>query len=314
LPLVAALYVWVLRRRRRFTLRYSSTNLVRAAAGETSGLRRHGPAALYLLTIMVLVLAAARPQATLSTPEATGTVILAIDVSGSMRGNDVLPSRIDAAKAAIRAFVNKEPRGVKIGVVAFSQGAVLVTPPTNDRKQVLSSVNILQLTRGTNIGDGLRVAFETLAYPDGDDPNAPTAPPQTAPGFQAVAGVTGTIVLLSDGAATTGPDPIQIARQIAATGIKTYTVGLGTTQGSFQGQGGNMRLDEATLKGIATITGGEYFSAQNAGQLHQIYGKLARESQFGQEATDVTFLLGGGAMLLLLAGLGLGAAWSSRLP
>ncbi len=316
-PLLLAFYVWGQRRRRRYTLRYSSLMLVREAATRASPWRRHAPAALYLLAISTLFVASARPQATVPDPESSGTVVLAIDVSGSMRATDVAPSRIDAAKAAVRTFVSKQPKGVRIGVVAFSAGAVLVTPPTEDRKQVLAAVSILPLTRGTNIGDGLRVAFEALSSSAADDPLSSVGGPPAAPpvNISHTGKPLGTIVLLSDGSSTTGPNPLEIARQISLTGIKAHTVGLGTVQGGSFGFGGpSMRLDETTLKGIADLTGGEYFSAKNSKDLHQIYRDLAKEGFVFEKEIDVTFLFGGAALLILLAGLAMGSIWSSKLP
>ena len=315
LPLVAAAYVWVQKRRRRYTLRYSSLSLLADAAASRSALRRHLPAGLYVLMLAALVLAAARPSATIVAPESSGIVILAIDVSGSMRNNDIAPSRIDAAKAAVRTFVNTEPKGIKIGVVAFSNSALLVTPPTGDRKQVLTAVNILPLTRGTNIGDGLRVALEAISYLDADareSPDVTEPPPLRAP---AVSPTTATIVLLSDGASTTGPNPLGVADEIAAAGFKVHTVGIGTRQvSSFQGGGRFMQLDDATLKGIASTTGGKYYSAQNAGELREIYGNIAKEHRLAQHYTDITFAFAAIALLFLLAAVTLGAVWLGRLP
>lgn len=316
LPLVVACYAWAQQRHRRYPVRYSSVSLVRDAVAQGSAVKRHAPAALYVLTLTALVIAGARPSATLPSPDSAGTVILAIDVSGSMRATDIAPSRIDAAKAAVRAFVSKEPKGIRIGVVAFSSSALLVTPPTEDRKHVLAAVNVLELTRGTNIGEGLQVALDALSSSDGDGP-APLSGrgPSSTAGTASLNAAAATIVLLSDGAATTGPDPLLVARQIAEARIKVHTVGLGTVQrGSFQGPGSSMQLDEATLKGIANATGGEYFSAQDAGQLQQIYGKIARQHQIVRRQTELTFVFGGAGILLLLTGLVLGAAWLSKLP
>jgi Ca-activated chloride channel family protein len=322
LPLLLGLYVWVQRRRRRYPLRYSAVSLVREAAEQGTDSRRHLPAAFYLLTVAVLVVAAARPTTTWASVEATGTVILAIDASGSMRSADIAPSRIDAAIAAVHEFVKKEPKGVKIGLVAFSATAVIVTLPTEDHRQLLASVDVLQLGRGTNIGDGLRVALLALTSPDGLDPAraSPSAVAPPPPVLSPQDAAASTIVLLSDGAATTGPDPLEVADTVAKAGVKTYTVGLGTVQGgSFQrggfgGPGGFMRLDEPVLKGIAEKTGGQYFSAQDAKQLHNIYGKIAKHTEIVRETRDVTFVFAAAAMALLMTGLVLGARWFSKLP
>jgi Ca-activated chloride channel family protein len=317
-PILAAAYAWMQRNRRRYPLRYSSTSLVRQAV-ESSGLRRHAPAALYLLGLSAMFVALARPTATVISPQSNATVILAVDVSGSMRSADVRPTRIDAAKAAVRDFVKKQPKGVKIGLVAFAEEALLVTPPTTDKQQVIKAVDTLALGRGTNIGDGLRLALAAILEPDqiefGFGPAASTTPTPASPSGDPETSV---IVLLSDGAATTGPAPLKVADEVAQSGVKTYTVGLGTVSNFAPQTGGFggrfMELDEATLKGIADKTGGEYFSAQNAGQLHNIYGELTRKEHFVTDKTEVTFLATGVALLFMVAGTVAAILWSGRLP
>jgi Ca-activated chloride channel family protein len=179
---------------------------------------------------------------------------------------------------------------------------------------VLSSVNLLQLTRGTNIGDGLRVSLEAITRPGATEEGPPLnvierPRPATAPPANPAAA---TIILLSDGASTTGPDPLAIAASIAAAGVKTHAVGIGARGGVFGGPA--MRMDEDALRGIAGLTGGEYFSAGDAAELRGIYAQIAKEHQLVEKATDVTFIFGGAALLLLLGGLGLGAVWQNRLP
>jgi Ca-activated chloride channel family protein len=248
-------------------------------------------------------------------------VILVVDASGSMAATDVTPSRLAAAQAAIREFVRREPKGVRIGVVAFSGSAYVLTPPTEDRTRALGAVNYLSLGRGTNIGDALRVALETVLVPDAGEAQPAGAPRPELASLPAIANPeTVNLVLLSDGASTTGPNPLEIAGAIARTGIRTYTVGLGTTQGGFIptgsifGGGRNMRLDERTLKGIAETTGGRYFPAKDAAQLHEVYDKLSRSYLVTREQTEVTFLPAAAGLLLLLTAGILGLVWSSKLP
>ena len=319
--LLAAVYVWLQRRRRRFALRYSSVTLVQNAAARGSRLRRHAPAALYLLAMTALVVAIARPEASFATPESTGVVMLAIDASGSMNSADIRPSRIEAARVAVRDFVKKQPKGVRVGVVTFAGFAVVVVPPTEDRRQVISAVDYLTLARGTNIGDGLLVALNAILEDErGEMPSFAPDTKQLLAG-RALHPDVEMIVLLSDGAATTGPPPLQVADRVAQAGIRVYTVGLGASAGALSAPGNGgftgtrfMELDEVTLKGIAEKTDGEYFTASDAGQLHKVYKDLARRTVIEPKRDELTFLAGGVAALLMVTGSVLSAMWSTRLP
>ncbi len=322
-PLLAGVHLLAQRRRRKFSLRYSSVALVRQATGRGHAFRRHLPLAFYLLAVAVLAIALARPSATIATPESSGTVMLSIDISGSMRSTDVKPTRLEAAKAAVRDFVNAEPAGVKIGLVAFSDSAFLITPPTEDRQQLLKAVEVLQVQRGTNIGDGLLTALSAMAPQPTNGDSASSDPSSTTPGpvVPPANPRTDAIVLLSDGASNRGPPPLQVADEVAQAGVRTYTVGLGTVQGgsfpgggSFGGRGRFMQLDETTLKGIADRTGGRYFSAQSADQLHRIYGELARQELVVGKKKEVTFLAAGVGALLMLVGGALALVWQNWLP
>jgi Ca-activated chloride channel family protein len=320
---LAALY-WGLRSRRQLlALRYSSTGLLREAA-EAPSWRRHAPAGFYLLSLAVMFVALARPTTTIWSPAANATVLLVIDVSGSMRSADIAPTRLQAAESAATEFVQKQPKGVKIGLVAFSEVAFLVTPPTEDRKEVIQALGALSLGRGTNIGDGLRAGEIALLDPEASA--ASLRPSSSAGQFNLTPpdAETAVIVLLSDGAATTGPDPLAVADEIAQSGIRVFTVGLGTNapdafspvpSGPAQfGRGRFMELDEPTLRGIAETTGGEYFNAQSSGQLRKIYGELGSRAHLEREKTEVTFIATGIALLLMVCGAVASMLWSSRLP
>jgi Ca-activated chloride channel family protein len=330
-PLLAAAYVWMQRRRRRYAVRYASLALVRDAVGRGPGIRRHIPAAVYLLAVTAMIVALARPQAPVTIPQQTGTVVLSIDVSGSMQATDVKPSRMEATKEAARRFVNQQPKGVKIGVVSFSDWGALVQPPSRDKDAILQAIDRLRPQRGTNIGGGLQVALDAIY--EGADLPRPTLTPSAADPFGRGPGAAPTpapapptdnkkvpaasIVLVSDGESNVGPPPLEVAQEAAKAGIKVFTVGIGTKEGSvlhIQGRSVFTRLDEDTLKGIAQQTGGTYFSAQNEAELTHVYDQLARERQLEKQQTEVTFAVTAGALALSLVGGFLSLLWFNRLP
>jgi Ca-activated chloride channel family protein len=315
-PLLGGLYVWMQTRRRRYALQYASVSLVAQAVGRGPGVRRHIPAAIYLLALTAMIFALARPQATVPVPQNTGTLILAIDVSGSMLAEDVEPNRMEATKDAVLDFVEEQPSGVKIGIVSFSDFGALVAPPTRDRKVVTDAIKRLRPQRGTNIGGGLQAALDAIY--EGVDGGVTSAAGSATPTPEgAPKPPPASIVLLSDGQSNTGPQPEQVAEEAVTAGVKVYTIGIGTEQGTIlQIQGRNVftRLDEAALRSVAEQTGGRYFNAQDEGDLHQIYDELARERQFEDEETEITFAVTALAMLLSIIAGGLGLIWFNRLP
>jgi len=318
IPILVGLYVSMQRRRQRYALRYASVSLVQQAVGSGPGIKRHIPAALYLLALTAMIIALARPQATIPVPSSTGTVILSIDVSGSMFAEDVEPNRMEATKAAARDFVEKQPNGVKIGVVSFSDFGALVAPPADSRTQALEAISRLRPQRGTNIAAGLAVALDAIYEEQADGaPLVTGAPTPTPVPGQVVDTPPASIVLVSDGQSNTGADPLDLAAEAAKAGIKIYTVGIGTPEGTvLQIQGRNVftRLDEATLKGMADLTGGTYFNAQDESDLRQIYDDLSRERVLEDKETEVTFAFAGVALILSVMAGGLGLVWFNRLP
>lgn len=332
IPLLVAAYGFMQRRRRKYAVRYASVSLVREAVGRGPGIRRHIPAAVYLLALTALIIALARPQAPMTLPHNTGTVVLSIDVSGSMQATDVKPNRMEATKDAARLFVKRSPKGVKIGIVSFSDFGALVQAPTRDKDLVIKAIDRLRPQRGTNIGSGLQVALDAIY--EGSDTPRPTMPPTPAgitvrtPGGQPTPVPVphqssskkpppASIVLVSDGESNVGPPPLEIAREAVAAGVKVYTVGIGTREGSvlrIQGRSVFTRLDEDTLKGIADITGGRYLSAQNEGELAKVYDELARERELERQQTEVTFIAAAVALALSVIGGVLSLLWFNRLP
>ena len=344
LPLLVLVYLALLRRRKRVALRYASLALVKQA-GPGAAWRRHLPPALFLLALATLLFALARPQAVLRLPSQQQTVILAMDVSGSMRASDVEPSRLEAAQAAARNFVAEQPAHTRIGVVAFAGTAQLVQPPTRNREDVIAAIDRFQLQRGTAIGSGIVVALDTL-FPeaglsvealqagrgDGTDAlnafarnrpsplpsrqgepaaaaSAPAAPVPPGSYNEAV------IILLTDGQRTTGPDPLVAAKLAADRGVRVYTVGVGTKEGStigFEGWTVHVKLDEDTLKAIATLTQAEYFRAGTATDLKKIYQTLNTRIVVETRRTEITALAVAAAVLLLLLSAGLSVWWFHR--
>ncbi len=322
-PALIAAYVVLLRKRRKLALQYASLSLIKDSVG--MGLRRHIPPVLLLLALALMIAATARPNAVLTLPSQHETVILAMDVSGSMRATDVQPTRLAAAQAAAKAFVADQPENVRIGVVAFAGTATVAQAPTRNHEDVIAAIERFQLQRATAIGSAIVVSLATL-FPDagidlatltyGGEGRKPVKP---APSFKPVpAGsyTSGVIVLLTDGQRTTGPDSVQMARLAAERGVRIYTVGVGTPKGTIVGiEGWSMRvgLDEETLKAVADITRGEYFYAGSAVDLKKIYESLRSRLVLERKRTEVTALFAAAAALLVIVSAALSLAWFNRI-
>jgi Ca-activated chloride channel family protein len=319
LPVILVLYVFLVTRRKKTTLRYANLGLVRDALGGRSAWRRHVPPALMFVALAALLLASSRPAALITLPSAQETIVLAMDVSGSMRAADVLPSRIAAAQEAAKTFVADLPRSVKIAVVAFAGTAAVVQAPTLSRDDVNAAIDRFQLQRGTAIGSGIVLSLATIFPEAGIDlsqitgaramPPGPNDKPKpdftpVAPGSYSSAA----IVLLTDGQRTTGPDSLEAARMAADRGVRIYTVGIGTKEGEtigFEGWSMRVRLDEETLKGIAKMTNADYFYAGTAADLKKVYQGLSTRLIVEKKETEISALLAtfGAVMVLLAAGL-----------
>lgn len=340
-PLLVAAYVWAMRRRARFALRYSSLTIMKDALGKGPGVRRHIPPFLFLLGITAMLVGLARPVGLVSVPAANATVILAIDISRSMRTRDIQPTRLDAAIAAAEEFVSQQTPTTRIGVVAFSADANLVQAPTTDQSAVMAAVDRLQLGSRTAIGSGILTSLDAIfenpdasVSPSAQDPSVPTPTPTPVPdGYHEPA----IIILLSDGRSNTGPLPLDAAQVAANRGVRIFTVGLGTNQpgtiqggpggngqfgpgggffggGGFRGGGFNMELDETTLQEIANLTGGKYFHATETEELLSIYQNLNTQLIVQTERTELTAWFTGVAGAFLLIGGTLSLLWFNRLP
>lgn len=337
LPLLVVAYILIGKRKRTVALRYGNLGLVQAAAKQAGGFRRHIPPVLVFVAMAALLFAVARPATEIVLPSQRGTVILAMDISGSMRATDILPSRLEASRTAARTFVDQQPRNVRIGIVAFAGGAALVQPPTLDRDDVIAAIDRFQTQLGTAVGSGILASvaavFEDFQL-DIDVPEIPrgrafggmgqsgglpgSEPPETRlpnpvpPGSYNSA----VVVLLTDGQTTQGPDPIAAAQIAADLGVRVYTVGLGTQEGAilnFFGRSMRVQLDEGALQTIADRTRGEYFRAGSETDLEEIYRSLSTQLVMEREKTEITAIFAAiGAASMAVAGL-LSLLWFHRI-
>ncbi len=320
-PLLVVLYIVLQRQRQQRIQRFSRLPFLQRAVGQRFGLRQHIPPALFLASLTILLIAMARPQTVLSLPKVQGTIILAFDVSGSMAADDLKPTRLDAAKVAARDFVERQPSTVQIGVVAFSDNGFSVQTTSYDQEAVLAAINRLTPQRGTSIANGIVAALSAIAVGNGQDQHlyskitpAPTPSPTPVPKGTYTPAV---IVLLTDGENNESPDPLAAAQAAADRGVRIYTVGIGSPAGTtlhINGFTVHTQLDAATLQQIAQITGGKYYSAENAQQLRTIYDNLNTQLVTKPEETEVTSLFAGASLLVLLIAGALSLVWFNRLP
>jgi Ca-activated chloride channel homolog len=330
LPLLPLLYLWLLRRAGKPALRLSSVSVARAAAGPRW--RRHVPPALVFGALSLLLLALARPTAPVTLPWATSTILLAIDISRSMRVADVKPTRMVAAQDAAKAFVAAVPRRIEVGLVTFAGTAQVAQQATIDRPSLVSAVDAIQMQYGTAIGNAIVVCLAELFPDHGIDLEEMTFGPRRArsldekdrkakaplkPFTPVAAGSyeSAAIILLSDGRRTTGVDTLQAARMAADRGVRIHVVGLGTPDGHAalgEGLAMYLQLDEPTLREVAQMTGGEYHHAGTAEALHGVYQNLGSRLQTSRRDTELTALLALVAALLLMAGAGLSVLWFGR--
>jgi Ca-activated chloride channel family protein len=334
IPVLAVLYVWLLRRRKRLAVRYANLALVREALGRGPGWRRHVPPILFLLALAALFIAVARPTAVVTLPSQQGVVILAMDVSGSMRAADVEPNRLTASQVAAKSFVADQPSTTRIGVVSFAGTAALVQPPTRNKEDIYQAIDRFQLQRATAIGSGIIVSLAAI-FPDAGidisqltygrdrssgsldarnrDKEKDKPPHKPVPPGSYDSAV---IILLTDGQRTTGPDPVEAAKMAADRGVRVFTVGVGTPQGEvigFEGWSMRVRLDEDTLKQIANITHGEYFYAGNAVDLKKVYENLNSRLVLEKKETEISALFAAIGAALAVVAAALSVLWFHRI-
>ena len=336
-PMLIWAYVALLNRRKR-ALNYASLRTVKIALGAGARWRRHVPPALLLAAVCAALLAAARPVAMVTLPSEGRMIVLAMDVSRSMRATDVKPDRISAAKDAAKKFINEVPANIKIAIVTFAGTAAVAQAPTYNRDDLLSAIDRFDLQTHTAIGSGILASLATI-FPDdgivveqgyttwgGTEPapkrEAPIAraPKADAPKkeFKPVppgSYTSASIILLTDGRRTTGPDPLDTARKAADYGVKVHTVGFGSAAGGpaqMDGYSMYMAFDEESLKAIAGITHAEYFKASSGEDLAQVYSTLNSKFVMERKESEITALIAAvGAALAILAG-GLSLVWFNR--
>jgi len=338
LPVPVAVYIWSLRRRRRSGVRYSSLALVREAEPGPSRLRRHVPFALFVAALAALVFALARPVAVVAVPTNQTTIILTIDVSGSMCSSDVPPSRLQAAEAAAANFIQNQGSSTQIGIVAFSGFAEIIQAPTTDRQALFDALGSLTTGRRTAIGSGILAAIDAISEIDpnvakSQSPDSPGVAPTPVPQGDYAPEI---IVLLTDGSSNAGPLPADAAQQAAARGVRVYTIGFGTADGGALsatcapnligreppggggggfgggfggGNPGQRGIDEDALRQVASLTGGTYYPAESADQLESVFQGLPTNLITKHEVVEIGAGFVAVSALFAAAAFLLGRAW-----
>jgi len=337
LPLLVAAYWLMSRRRKKFAMQYAGLSTVKQAMAGTLQWRRHVPPLLFLLAVALMLLAAARPATVLMLPSEHKTMILAVDVSGSMRANDVAPSRFAAALSAVKAFVEQQPSNSRVGLVSFAGTASVVQAPTSNREDLLDALGRMQLQRGTAVGSGILVSLKAI-FPDvefnlnSSDPrqvesrsDARSRPLGGEPSKDRSAEFkpvppgsynSAAIILLTDGQTTTGPDPVEASLMAAERGVRVYTVGIGTAAGEIltgDGWAMHVRLDEEPLKKIADNTNAQYFYAGTAADLTKVYKMLNSRLTLEKKESEVSALFAAGAAILAILSAALSMLWFNRI-
>lgn len=309
-PLLAVVYVIIVWRRGR--KRSTSFNLA-GDSRRVHGARRHVSAALFLAAMTALLFSFSRPEANLTLPTRTGQIVLAFDTSNSMLADDVAPTRLDVAKQIALDFVERQPSSVQIGVVAFTDGGLVVQPPTKSQRDVEIAIDRLTTDGGTSIGEGIFASLTAIA----DDPIV--IDPEVIANDVAELDIgffsNAAIIVFTDGEDIGGADPVDVAALAANAGVPVYTVGIGTVRGTVVALDGfsiATALDETVLSAIATATGGEYFLAADDPELTGIFDEIDRSFERQGERIEITALLAALAMLFVIAAAALSVRWFGR--
>jgi len=313
IPIFILLYLRVQRRRQQIVEKIGSLGFVQDSGGRKIGRRRHIPIVMFLVGLTILLAALARPNAVVSLPGTESIVILAFDVSGSMAAEDMQPTRMEAAKAAAREFVSRQPSNVQIGIVAFSDGGIAVLAPTRDQEEILAAIDRLAPQLGTSIGNGIIASLRGEAPEMGANLTPVPTPTPVPYGTY----IPAAIVLLTDGENTANPDPIETALTAAQQGVRVYTIGVGSPTGitlTVNDFTVFTQLNEPMLQQIALLTDGQYYNAESEDDLREIYQNLDVQVVIRPKKTEITSVFTGISILLMLVGGGFSMVWFNRLP
>jgi Ca-activated chloride channel homolog len=322
-PVALAAYLLAQRRRSRYTVRFTNLDLLANVVSAKPGWRRHLPPALYLLALAALLVSLARPQALTLVPKEQATIILVMDVSGSMNATDVEPTRLVSSQRAAAGFIEQLPEKFRIGIVSFASTAQTLTRPTSDRAAVYDAIESLHAEGATAMGDGIERALDVKRPPT---PSSTGSAARSAPGPRAGQG-TGdeaplVVLLLSDGANTQGrTQPMEAAADAKELGVPVFTIALGTEQGMVDvpDETGNLRRipvppDKLTLQRIAETTGARFFAAPSSDDLKEVYRQLGSKIGFVREEQEVTVVFAATGLMFLVAGAAMSLVWFSRFP
>ncbi|GAB4567291.1 MAG: VWA domain-containing protein [Anaerolineales bacterium] len=335
IPILIFGYILILRRRKPYTVRFSSLSLVREALPKRSSWKRHLPFALFLLAISSLIMAMMRPTSTVTLPSTNSTIILAIDVSRSMCSTDIAPNRLESAKAAALQFIQSQDSKTQIGIVVFAGFAAIAQPPTTDRALLEATIQNIATARRTAIGEGILMSINAISEID----DSVVSPYSSLPVVALPAGeyVPAIIVLLTDGVTTSGIDPLIAAQMAKDRGIRVYTIGFGTMNNTapmncnpyasysnpfdpfsgpfFGGGGGGFRreIDEETLKQVADMTGGTYHLAESSAELQKVFDNLPTQLFIVTETTEISVLFAAIAAFFIVLAILLSLRWNPLL-
>jgi Ca-activated chloride channel homolog len=321
-PVALAAYLLAQRRRSRYTVRFTNLDLLANVVSAKPGWRRHVPPALYLLALAALLVSLARPQALALVPKEQATVVLVMDVSGSMNATDVAPTRLVASQRAAVVFIEELPERFRVGIVSFASTAQTLTRPTTDRVAVYEAIDSLHAEGATAMGDGIERALD-VKRPPTPPSSGSTARPSPSPPAQGDADEAPLVVLLlSDGANTQGrTQPMEAAADAKALGVPVFTIALGTDRGMVDvpDETGNLRRipvppDTLTLQRIAETTGARFFAAPSNSDLKQVYRELGSKIGFVKEKQEITVVFAATGLLFLVAGATMSLVWFSRFP
>ena len=320
-PVALATYLLAQRRRSRYTVRFTNLDLLANVVSAKPGWRRHVPPAFYLLALAALLVSLARPQALALVPKEQATIVLVMDVSGSMNATDVRPTRLVSSQRAATTFIEQLPEKFRVGIVSFASTAQTLTRPTTDRAAAYEAIATLHAEGATAMGDGIERALDVKRPPGSSSGGAsptPPDPPEQSSGREPPL----VVLLLSDGANTQGrTQPMEAATDAKELGVPVFTIALGTDQGMVDvpDETGTMRRipvppDELTLQRIAETTGARFFAAPTSRELRDVYRELGSKIGFVKEKQEVTVLFSATALLFLVAGASLSLNWFSRFP